>query len=404
MACDVSWKSRLSKFNDENVLLKTQVDSVVQERENIKLEYQNLFNLIKETRAQHQQEVNELIENISQKTYAYSDVRFKNQYLFMVILSSRKNSKSLKNGKAVNTKIEKSVTSRKPLCVTPLSNNIVVQAKKVSNPKDNTDRGEGSFNSVKRPKSKDTKSKNRVLKNTNAKSSSLYVRKTPNIVRINSNKHETKNSNECQSNASVLNTKNVTAVNDGSNIVCVSCGKDVFMLSHKKCVARYAFFRDSRVKRDLFTTPIVVQSKNLGANSIVAKSTFSVAKTPTATNKADIGISIRYYESSRGFLIYSRQTKKIMETFHVELDELTAMASKCNNLKPRLNCSNFKDSSDDMNETPLQQDLDNLFGHLYKEYYALTTSEVSTNSAENTFDNEDTRSSSSIIVEDSAAL
>nr|GEZ40931.1 hypothetical protein [Tanacetum cinerariifolium] len=120
--------------------------------------------------------------------------------------------------------------------------------------------------------------------------------------------------------------------------------------------------------------------------------------------KADIGISIRYYESSRGFLIYSRQTKKIMETFHVELDELTAMASKCNNLEPRLNCSNFKDSSDDMNETPLQQDLDNLFGPLYKEYYALTTSEVSTNSTENTFDNEDTRSSSSIIVEDSAAL
>ncbi|GKC21384.1 hypothetical protein Tco_1023534 [Tanacetum coccineum] len=42
MACDVSLKSRLSTLNDENVLLKTQVDSVVQERENIKLEYQKL--------------------------------------------------------------------------------------------------------------------------------------------------------------------------------------------------------------------------------------------------------------------------------------------------------------------------------------------------------------------------
>ncbi|GJQ94878.1 hypothetical protein Tco_0006017 [Tanacetum coccineum] len=31
MACDVSWKSKLSTLNDENVLLKTQVDSVVQE-------------------------------------------------------------------------------------------------------------------------------------------------------------------------------------------------------------------------------------------------------------------------------------------------------------------------------------------------------------------------------------
>ncbi|GKD79532.1 hypothetical protein Tco_1342153 [Tanacetum coccineum] len=71
MACDVSWMSSLSKLNDENVLLKTQVDYVVQERENIKLEYQKLFNSIKATRAQHQHEVNELIESISQKTYAY---------------------------------------------------------------------------------------------------------------------------------------------------------------------------------------------------------------------------------------------------------------------------------------------------------------------------------------------
>ncbi|GJW59891.1 hypothetical protein Tco_0109226 [Tanacetum coccineum] len=32
MACDVSWKSKMSIINDENVLLKTQVDFVVKER------------------------------------------------------------------------------------------------------------------------------------------------------------------------------------------------------------------------------------------------------------------------------------------------------------------------------------------------------------------------------------
>ncbi|GKB20630.1 retrovirus-related pol polyprotein from transposon TNT 1-94, partial [Tanacetum coccineum] len=93
------------------------------------------------------------------------------------------------------------------------------------------------------------------------------------------------NSTVCLANKSVLNTKNETAVNDGSNIVCVSCGKDVFLLSHEKCVARYALSRNSSVKRALFTTPIVPKSKNLGATSVVAKSRFSVAKTPTATNK-----------------------------------------------------------------------------------------------------------------------
>ncbi|GJZ91190.1 putative reverse transcriptase domain-containing protein [Tanacetum coccineum] len=111
------------------------------------------------------------------------------------------------------------------------------------------------------------------------------VKKTPSSVRIDSNKRETKNSDEFQSNASVLNTKTVNAINDSSNLVCVSYGKDVFLLSHEKCVARYALSRDSKVKRALFSTLIAAKSKNLGATSIVAKSRLSVANTPTAINK-----------------------------------------------------------------------------------------------------------------------
>ncbi|GJT28330.1 putative reverse transcriptase domain-containing protein [Tanacetum coccineum] len=74
MACDVSWKSKLSTVNDDNVMLKTQVDSIVKERENIKLEYQKLFNSIKATQTQHQKELDELIQHVNQKTYAYADV------------------------------------------------------------------------------------------------------------------------------------------------------------------------------------------------------------------------------------------------------------------------------------------------------------------------------------------
>ncbi|GJY38908.1 hypothetical protein Tco_0425272 [Tanacetum coccineum] len=133
--------------------------------------------------------------------------------------------------------------------------------------------------------SKDTESKNRVLNNTNDKSSFAHVQKVSSSVSIDSNKRETMNSTICQSNASVLNTKTINVINDGSNIVCVSCGKDVFMLSHEKCVAGYALSRDSRVKRALFTTPVAAKSKNLGATSIVVKSKLSVAKIPTATTK-----------------------------------------------------------------------------------------------------------------------
>ncbi|GJY22381.1 hypothetical protein Tco_0396039 [Tanacetum coccineum] len=142
--------------------------------------------------------------------------------------------------------------------------------------------GVESSNNVRIPKSKDTKSKNRVLKNT--KSSSTYVWKTSSSASIDSNKCLTKDSNVCQTNACVSNSKTVNAcvnaVNDGSNIVCISCGKDVFLHSHEKCVARHALSRNSSVKKALFHSPVAAKSKNLGATSVVAKSRLSVANTP----------------------------------------------------------------------------------------------------------------------------
>ncbi|GKA97907.1 hypothetical protein Tco_0825801 [Tanacetum coccineum] len=320
MACDVSWKSRLSTLNDENVLLKTQVDSVVKERENIKLEYQMLFNSIKATRTQHQKEVDELIKHVDQKTYAYGDVCSQSQDLLMTIFKLKNKLKTIKKGKNVNTKFDKSETLGKPIRVTPLNTSTSVKAKKVLNTKVNADRSKPvtshstakneqsveSSNSVRRTKSKDTKSKNRVLKNTNVKSSSAYVRKVSSSVSIDSNKRETMNSTVFQSNASVLNTKTVNAVNDGSNIVCVYYGKDVFMLSHEKCVARYVLSRDSRVKRALFTTPVAAKSKNLGATSVVVKSRLSVAKTPTATNKVSSALSLSLVSQSRTLSNYMK--------------------------------------------------------------------------------------------------
>ncbi|GJX74570.1 hypothetical protein Tco_0313165 [Tanacetum coccineum] len=168
-----------------------------------------------------------------------------NQDLLMTISELKNKLKIINKGKNVNTKFDKSETSGTLLCVTPLPKNIAVKAKKVSNTKVNAD----SSNSVRRSKSKDTKSKDRVLKNTNDKRSSAHVRKMSRSVSIDSNKRETMHLNVCQSNTSVLDTKILNAVNDGSNIVCVSCGKDVFLISHAKCVARYALSRDSMVNR-----------------------------------------------------------------------------------------------------------------------------------------------------------
>ncbi|GJV55796.1 retrovirus-related pol polyprotein from transposon TNT 1-94 [Tanacetum coccineum] len=115
--------------------------------------------------------------------------------------------------------------------------------------------------------------------------------------------------------------------------------------------------------------------------------------------KADIGIFVGYSESSCGFRIYNRQTKKIMETIHVKFDKLTVMASKCNNLEPKMNYANFNDSSEDSQFVPSTSELDNLFGPMYEEYYLTGSHEVFDNSAANTLDNDHTSSSLSIVVE-----
>nr|GEX17694.1 integrase, catalytic region, zinc finger, CCHC-type, peptidase aspartic, catalytic [Tanacetum cinerariifolium] len=53
--------------------------------------------------------------------------------------------------------------------------------------------------------------------------------------------------------------------------------------------------------------------------------------------KADIGIFIGYAPTKKAFRIYKRHTRRIVETIHVDLDELTVMASEQSSSKPALN-------------------------------------------------------------------
>ncbi|GKC33216.1 uncharacterized mitochondrial protein-like protein [Tanacetum coccineum] len=52
--------------------------------------------------------------------------------------------------------------------------------------------------------------------------------------------------------------------------------------------------------------------------------------------KADIGILIGYAPTKKAFCIYNRRTRRIIETIHVDFDELTAMASEHSSLEPIL--------------------------------------------------------------------
>ncbi|GJU02852.1 retrovirus-related pol polyprotein from transposon TNT 1-94 [Tanacetum coccineum] len=122
-------------------------------------------------------------------------------------------------------------------------------------------------------------------------------------------------------------------------------------------------------------------------------------------SKADIGIFIGYSETSRGFQIYNRRTKKIMETIHVKFNELTTMASEYDSLKPVFQRFINDDSSTESLNIPSKEDLDNLFGPIYEEYFEKRSSESSINSTtQQVHNHEDSPSTTSIIIEEDEAL
>ncbi|GJV72236.1 retrovirus-related pol polyprotein from transposon TNT 1-94 [Tanacetum coccineum] len=61
--------------------------------------------------------------------------------------------------------------------------------------------------------------------------------------------------------------------------------------------------------------------------------------------KADIGIFIGYAPTKKAFQIYNRRTRRIIETIHVDFDELTAMASEHSSSGPALHEHDFLQQS-----------------------------------------------------------
>ncbi|GKD74543.1 hypothetical protein Tco_1332825, partial [Tanacetum coccineum] len=75
----------MEKLENENVSLHFKYNLWLK---NVKISNWNIKSFLiqyKNTQSQSQMEINELIENVNQKTYAYGDVRAKNQVLLIII-------------------------------------------------------------------------------------------------------------------------------------------------------------------------------------------------------------------------------------------------------------------------------------------------------------------------------
>ncbi|GJY29537.1 hypothetical protein Tco_0405304 [Tanacetum coccineum] len=90
-----------------------------------------------------------------------------------------------------------------------------------------------------------------------------------------------------------------------------------------------------------------------------------------------------------------------MENHKCQFDELTAMASNMNCLEPQASqIINHNSSAEEMN-TPSKEDLDNLFGPMFEEYFEKTFSDTPINSATQPAQiHEDSPFTSSIIVDE----
>nr|GFC05406.1 retrovirus-related Pol polyprotein from transposon TNT 1-94 [Tanacetum cinerariifolium] len=95
--------------------------------------------------------------------------------------------------------------------------------------------------------------------------------------------------------------------------------------------------------------------------------------------KGDIGFFIGYSVDSCAYRIYSRWTKKIIETMNVSFDELSAMAFEQRSSKPELQCMTSGQISSGLDLTyapstistqqPTEGKLDLLFEAMYDDYF-----------------------------------
>ncbi|GJZ18960.1 hypothetical protein Tco_0555550 [Tanacetum coccineum] len=104
---DYSWISKMEKLEDENVSLDFMVQSLIKERDNVKLEYQKLFNSIKKTRSQTQTEMDELIAHVSEKTFAYGAIRAENQNFLITISELKTRLANVEKGMTVASSVRR---------------------------------------------------------------------------------------------------------------------------------------------------------------------------------------------------------------------------------------------------------------------------------------------------------
>ncbi|GJX66672.1 hypothetical protein Tco_0301015 [Tanacetum coccineum] len=229
----------MEKLENENVSLEFQVQTLIKERDNVKLEYQKLFDSIKKTRSQSQKEMDELIDHVSEKTYAYSAIRAENQNLLRMNVAS----------------------------------------------------------SVRRPMNRDSHVKNSVLANSknSAKKVAVYVRKNKQTDNTSANVISNKENVNDVNVSNAAKAKTLLCVSCMQNVLIICHDKCLakYKLNVHSNVHR-ALSTNSRTPKSSDTTYVVLktrfsekltQSKSLDTTSVVSKPKIDVGSASKAKHK-----------------------------------------------------------------------------------------------------------------------
>ncbi|GJT49969.1 integrase, catalytic region, zinc finger, CCHC-type containing protein [Tanacetum coccineum] len=280
----------MEKLKNENVSLEFKVQSLIKERDNVKIEYQKLFDSIKKTRSQTQKEMDELIVHVYEKTYAYGVIRAENQNLLSTI--SELKTRLEKVEKDVPKTEEKHVVS-KPVTLqtsptkqigTNQNTNVIrpgmyrvvtTQESQTKNTKSAlSSTGMNATSRVRRPMSRDSHVTHSVLDNSKkaAKNVAVYVRKN-------------KQTDNTSANV-ILNKENVIYVDvanasKAKTLLCVSCMQNVLIPCHDKCLAKLKLNVRSNVRRTFFTNSRTLKYSE--TTFVAPKTRFSEKKTKSKT-------------------------------------------------------------------------------------------------------------------------
>ncbi|GJZ09318.1 retrovirus-related pol polyprotein from transposon TNT 1-94 [Tanacetum coccineum] len=312
----------LEKLENENVSLDFKVQSLIKERDNVKIEYQKLFDSIKKTRSQTQKEMDELIVHVSEKTYAYGAIRAENQNLLSTISELKTRLEKVEKGKSVNTKFDKTNGYQSLLCVTPLNKHAFQKKTDVPKTEENhvvskpvtlqtsptkqtganqnthvirpgmyrvvttqesqtnktksalSSTGMNATSRVRRPMSRDSHVAHSVLDNSKkaAKNVAVYVRK---------NKQTDNTSANVIPNKENVIDVDVANASKAKTLLCVSCMKNVLIPCHDKCVAKHKLNVRSNVRRTFSTNSRPPKSSE--TTFVAPKTRFSEKKTQSKT-------------------------------------------------------------------------------------------------------------------------